>query len=111
MEDVVNIVDLQMKEVRSRLDEHGLHIELNQEAKEWVAEQGFDETFGARPLKRALQRYVESPLSVKLLEGEFGKGDSVLVEVKDDKLVFSRQEKAEVEPEEEEPAVGELAAG
>jgi ATP-dependent Clp protease ATP-binding subunit ClpC len=110
-EDVVNIVDLQLKDVRARLDEHGLHIELTQEAKEWVADQGYDEAFGARPLKRALQRYVESPLSVKLLEGEFGKGDSVLIEVEEDHLLFSLQDKVEVEDAEEEPAVGELAAG
>ncbi len=109
-EDVLNIVDLQMKEVRSRLDEHGLQIELTKEAKEWLAEQGYDEVFGARPLKRALQRYVESPLSIKLLEGEFGKGDSVLVAVQDDQLLFSLQDKEDVEVVEDELAVGELAA-
>jgi ATP-dependent Clp protease ATP-binding subunit ClpC len=109
-EDVLNIVDLQMKEVRSRLDEHGLQIELTKEAKEWLAEQGYDEVFGARPLKRALQRYVESPLSIKLLEGEFGKGDTVLVTVQDDQLLFSLQDKEDVEVVEDELAVGELAA-
>ena len=56
-EDVIEIVDLQMKEVRNRLVEHGLQIQLTQAAKEWLAKQGYDEDFGARPLKRALQRY------------------------------------------------------
>ncbi|MGD2049151.1 MAG: AAA family ATPase, partial [Chloroflexota bacterium] len=56
MEDVIAIVDLQMKEVRSRLSEHGLEIDLTEEAKKWLADQGYDKDFGARPLKRALQR-------------------------------------------------------
>jgi ATP-dependent Clp protease ATP-binding subunit ClpC len=89
MEDVVRIVDLQMQEIRERLSDHGLTLELTPEAKEWVAKQGFDKDFGARPLKRALQRFVESPLSVRLLRGEFEAGDTVLVEVKDDTLVFT----------------------
>ena len=88
MEDVIAIVDLQMKEVRSRLLDHGLEIDLTEEANKWLAEQGYDKDFGARPLKRALQRYVESPLSIKLLQGEFNKGDHVLVDAKDGKLVF-----------------------
>jgi ATP-dependent Clp protease ATP-binding subunit ClpC len=93
-EDVVEIVDLQMQEIRSRLSEHGLEIALTQAAKEWLADEGFDESFGARPLKRALQRYVESPLSIKMLEGEFAKGDLVLIDAHDGELTFSRQEEA-----------------
>ncbi len=110
MEDVIAIVDLQMKEVRSRLSDHGLEIELTDEANKWLAEQGYDKDFGARPLKRALQRYVESPLSVKLLQGEFNKGDRVLVDAKDGELVFKHQEDMEQETKEEAEAVEELAA-
>jgi ATP-dependent Clp protease ATP-binding subunit ClpC len=93
-DDVVEIVDLQMKEVRSRLVEHGLQIQLTQAAKEWLAKQGYDEDFGARPLKRALQRYVESPLSVQLLQGKFVKGDCVLIDAdtEEDALTFTQQE-------------------
>jgi ATP-dependent Clp protease ATP-binding subunit ClpC len=91
-EDVVEIVDLQMQEIRSRLAEHGLEIVLTQAAKEWLADEGFDESFGARPLKRALQRYVESPLSIKMLEGEFTRGDLVLIDALEGELTFSRQE-------------------
>jgi ATP-dependent Clp protease ATP-binding subunit ClpC len=90
-EDVVKIVDLQMKEIRARLAESGLEIELTSAAREWLAGQGFDKDFGARPLKRALQRYVESPLSVRLLQGEFTKGDHVLIDVADNELSFTRQ--------------------
>jgi ATP-dependent Clp protease ATP-binding subunit ClpC len=94
-EDVIAIVDLQMEEVSARLSEHGLQIQLTQAAKEWLANQGYDEDFGARPLKRALQRYVESPLSVRLLKGEFEKGDHILIDEADGALTFARLEPAE----------------
>jgi ATP-dependent Clp protease ATP-binding subunit ClpC len=106
-EDVIKIVDLQMQEVRSRLSDHSLKIELTMAAKEWLAEQGYDEDFGARPLKRALQRYVESPLSVKLLQGEFTKGDHVLVDAEDGKLVFGHEGRPPEKEKAEKPAVGE----
>ena len=93
--DVINIVDLQMKEVSARLGEHGLQIQLTQRAREWLADQGFDDDFGARPLKRALQRYVESPLSVRLLKGEFKEGDHILIDETDGGLTFERLEPAE----------------
>jgi ATP-dependent Clp protease ATP-binding subunit ClpC len=114
LEDVIQIVDLQMQEVRERLEDHGLAIDLTDAAKEWLAKHGYDEDFGARPLKRALQRYVESPLSVKLLEGDFTKKDHVLVDAQDGELVFSRKdEKSESKPDElqDEEEVGELAVG
>jgi hypothetical protein len=77
-----------MAEVGARLGEHGLRIQLTQAAKEWLAGEGFDEDFGARPLKRALQRFVESPLSVRLLKGEFEKGDHILIDVAGNELSF-----------------------
>ena len=110
-EDVIKIVDMQMQEVRSRLEDHDLRLELTMTAKEWLAVQGYDEDFGARPLKRALQRYVESPLSVKLLQGEFTKGDYVLVDTQDDKLVFSHYDEAAAKDEQDSPAVSEVAPG
>ncbi|MDH7486751.1 MAG: AAA family ATPase [Anaerolineae bacterium] len=87
-EHMVQIVDLQMREIAERLAEHRLHIELSDDARQWLAEIGYDPQFGARPLRRTLLRYVESPLSKKLLRGEFRPGDTVLVKVveeKDDK--------------------------
>ena len=110
-EDVIEIVDLQMREVRSRLDEHDLQIELSMAAKEWLADQGYDEDFGARPLKRALQRYVESPLSVKILQGEFTKGDHVVVGADDNELTFSHYAEAAVEEGQETPEISEVATG
>lgn len=94
-EDVVEIVQLQMKEVQERLSEHGgLTIELTESAQKWLAAQGYDEDFGARPLKRALQRFVESPLSVRLLKGEFNAGDRIRIDMADNDLTFTRLESA-----------------
>ena len=87
--DVIEIVKLQVKDVQLRLAEQGnLSIELTEPAQRWLAAQGFDKDFGARPLKRAIQRYVESPLSVRLLRGEFKSGDRVRIDVVDDQLDF-----------------------
>ncbi len=88
--EMVQIVDLQMKEIRERLAEHGLEVVLTADARDWLANQGYDPSFGARPLKRALQKFIESPLSVELLAGEFKRGDVVLVEKdpEEEKLAF-----------------------
>ena len=84
-EQMMQIVDLQMKDVRSRMEEHGLKVELTESAREWLSSEGYDPSFGARPLKRALQKYVESPLSVSLLSGEFVSGDTVIVDLNEEK--------------------------
>jgi len=86
--DVVRIVDLQIKEVEERLGELGLSISLTDAAREWLADRGYDPSFGARPLRRVIQREVENPLSRRLLAGEFAPGDQVTVDVADGKLVF-----------------------
>ncbi len=91
------IVDLQMQEVRTRLEEHGLKVELTPEARDWLAQIGYDPAFGARPLRRALQKYVESPLSVSLLSGEFVQDDTVRVDVQNDAIVFTKTTTAESE--------------
>jgi ATP-dependent Clp protease ATP-binding subunit ClpC len=80
MPDVERIVDLQMKEIQERLAEYGLSVQLSDTARRWLASEGFDPAFGARPLRRALQKYVESPLSVQMLRGEFKSGDVVSVD-------------------------------
>jgi len=93
LEQMYEIVDLQMDEIRQRLAEHGLKVELTKKAREWLAKEGFDPSFGARPLKRTLQKYVESPLSVSLLSGDFKEGDKVIVDLNEaeSKLVFSKK--------------------
>ena len=98
-EQMFEIVELQMKEVEKRLDEQGLKVKLSPEARKWLAHVGYDPSFGARPLRRAMQKYVESPLSISLLSGEFSTGETVLVDVKDDKgLLFHKLEKLEDQP-------------
>lgn len=91
IEDVEKIVLLQMQDVSSRLVEQGLAVELTPAACAWLARQGFDAQFGARPLRRALQRHIESPLSVRLLRGEFERGDLVLIDAGDEGLLFQRR--------------------
>jgi ATP-dependent Clp protease ATP-binding subunit ClpC len=90
LEDMEKIVDLQMDEVQKRLAEHGLSVQVSEAARVWLADEGYDPDFGARPLKRALQKYIESPLSVKILQGEFKEGDSVMVDYVEDKGVVFR---------------------
>jgi len=91
IEEMVHIVDLQMKEVHERLSEHNISVVLTDAARNWLAKEGYDPAFGARPLRRAIQKYVESPLSVELLGGKFKDGATVQVDVdsKKDKLVFT----------------------
>jgi len=91
LEQVEKIVDLQMKEIQARLSDQGLTVELTDAARHWLAKEGFDPAFGARPLRRALQRHVESPLSVQLLRGQFQAGDTVLIDVVENRLTFVRQ--------------------
>jgi ATP-dependent Clp protease ATP-binding subunit ClpC len=90
LEQMERIVDLQMKEVRERLSEHGLKVELTPAARSWLARTGYDPNFGARPLRRALQKSVESPLSVHLLEKKYTSGGTVTVDVNEagTELVF-----------------------
>jgi len=90
LEQMRQIVELQMQDVRERLSEHDLKVDLSVEARDWLADVGFDPDFGARPLKRALQKYIESPMSISLLSGEFSNGDTVVVTVDEsgDELVF-----------------------
>ncbi len=80
-EDILKIVDIQIRYLNERLIEKGIRIEMTERAKEKLAEVGYDPVFGARPLKRAIQRYIENSLAIKFLEGAFGEGDVVVVDV------------------------------
>ncbi len=89
-EQLAEIVELQLRRLRQRLAERGIDLELTPASKEAVAEAGWDPTYGARPLKRAIQRMIENPLALRLLEGDFAEGDTVLVDAKDGELVFEK---------------------
>ena len=94
LKEMEKIVELQMKEIQDRLIEHNITVQLSDAARGWLAKEGYDPAFGARPLKRALQKHVESPLSMKLLAGEFPGGATVMVEVDEKKnaLTFTAGE-------------------
>ena len=101
LEQMKQIVDLQMSEVQDRLNERGLYVELSDTARDWLAREGFDSAFGARPLRRALQKHVESPLSVALLSGQYNEGSTILVDVdsQTDRLIFIPKEQQVLAPE------------
>ena len=99
VEQVEKMVDLQMREIANRMAEHGLYIAMTEDARAKLARIGFDPQFGARPLRRTLQRYVESPLSIQLLKGEFARGDLVEVFVNEnDEIDFRRVEGGHAPP-------------
>jgi ATP-dependent Clp protease ATP-binding subunit ClpB len=89
-EQLAEIAELQLERLRARLAERKLSLELTDAAKEVLAEAGWDPTYGARPLKRALQRLVENPLAQRLLEGEFAEGETIRVDAQNGELVFER---------------------
>jgi ATP-dependent Clp protease ATP-binding subunit ClpB len=89
-EQLGEIVELQLQRLRRRLADRGLELELTDAAKQVIAEAGWDPAYGARPLKRSIQRLLENPLAVRLLEGDFNPGDVILVDAQNDDLVFTR---------------------
>jgi ATP-dependent Clp protease ATP-binding subunit ClpB len=91
-EQLGEIVELQLGRLRERLAERGIELELTPAAKEFLADQGWDPAYGARPLKRAIQRFVENPLALRLLEADIGEGDTILVDARDGELVFEKAE-------------------
>jgi len=88
-EHLKSIVDLLIREVERRLAERSIKLEVNEEAKAWLAHKGYDPVYGARPLRRAIQRYVENPISTKILQGEFKEGDTIAISLKEDNLSFA----------------------
>ena len=94
-EQLGEIVELQLERLRARLAGRGIELELTDAAKETLAEAGWDPTYGARPLKRALQRLVENPLAMGLLEGDFADGERIRVDAQNGELVFEKVSAAE----------------
>jgi ATP-dependent Clp protease ATP-binding subunit ClpB len=93
---IEEIVGLQVQRLEERLAERNLHLVLTDEARAHVARVGYDPDFGARPLKRVLQREVADPIALQLLQGEFGDGDTIVVDASPDGLVFTKGEPARV---------------
>ncbi len=89
-EQILQIVDLMADEVAGRLAERGVSVELTADARRWLADKGYDPVFGARPLRRAVRRYVENPLAMKVISGDFALGDTVVVDEDGDGLSFRK---------------------
>ncbi len=95
-EQILGIVDLMLADLTGRLHERGLSVQLTPAAEEWLVSEGYDPAYGARPLRRAIQRHVENALSKRLLKGEFSEGDTIVVDATEDGLSFTALRKAEV---------------
>jgi ATP-dependent Clp protease ATP-binding subunit ClpB len=93
LEQLRQIVDLQMTRLRNLLEERHIDLKLTDKAKEFLAEAGYDPVYGARPLRRAIQRYVQDKLAPMLLSGEFKDGDTILVDGDTTGLRFERKER------------------
>ncbi|HEY8029625.1 MAG TPA: hypothetical protein VIE38_08970, partial [Gaiellaceae bacterium] len=89
-EQIAEIADHQLDRLRERLAERRITLELTDAAKDVLADAGWDPAYGARPLKRAIQRLVENPLALRLLEGEFADGDTIRVDAQDGELAFAK---------------------
>jgi ATP-dependent Clp protease ATP-binding subunit ClpC len=95
-EHIRSIVSLMVNEVNDRLTEQGIIIEVTDKAKDLLAKEGFDPMFGARPLRRVIQKRIEDRLSEELLKGNIATGDTVVIDAKEDDLTFNKKESAEV---------------
>jgi ATP-dependent Clp protease ATP-binding subunit ClpB len=89
MDEIKRIVKIQMRYLQDRLAERKIAISVSDSVKELMASKGFDPVFGARPIKRTIQRMIEDPLSMKILNGEFSEGDTIKMDVSDGTIVFS----------------------
>ena len=96
--DLGKIVEIQVANLAGRVRERGIQIELTEGARELLGNLGFDPTYGARPLKRVIQKQLVDKLALRLLEGEFAEGDTVEVDAKEGQLVFSKAKAPRAKP-------------
>ena len=99
-EEIREIVDLMMKDLFKRLSERELSIEVTDEVKDYLAKDGYNEAYGARPLRRLIQKKIEDQLAEEILTNAYKPGDTILLKLQDDKIVFERKEGSKPEAEE-----------
>ncbi|WP_126992985.1 ATP-dependent Clp protease ATP-binding subunit [Thermosipho globiformans] len=90
------IIEILLKDIRKRLSEKGISLELSKSAKDFLVQEGYDPAYGARPLKRAIQRYIEDPLSEELLKGKFKENDTIVCSYENGKIVFKKKRQRKV---------------
>ena len=91
LDELKKIVDIQLASLKKRMQEKDIELKITDSAKNYLANEGYEPLYGARPLKRVIRKLVEIPMSLKILEGEFVKGDKVVVELNNGKLTFNKQ--------------------
>jgi ATP-dependent Clp protease ATP-binding subunit ClpB len=91
MADIERIIDIQLGLIRKRLQERKHSLELTEEAKQYIAQEGYSPVYGARPLKRVLQKQILDPLALQLLEGTYAEGDAILISLADGRIVFGKK--------------------
>ena len=97
MDHIKQIVDIMLRGLNQQMGERGITLEIDDSAKEWLARQGYDAAYGARPLRRAIQRHIEDPLSEEVLRGEFPQGGVVQIKLAGEELVFLAKQEDAVE--------------
>jgi ATP-dependent Clp protease ATP-binding subunit ClpC len=102
-EDIHHIIDIELEKLFKRVTDLGYNIKLTESAKDYIAEKGFDEKFGARPLKRALQKYLEDPLAEQIIDSGFKTGDTLMVDYnkESDKIEMKTEKSKEVKSKKE----------
>ncbi|ACJ74741.1 ClpC ATPase [Thermosipho africanus TCF52B] len=90
------IIEILLKDIRKRLSEKGILLELSKSAKDFLVQEGYDPAYGARPLKRAIQRHIEDPLSEELLKGKFKENDTIVCSYENGKIVFKKKRQRKV---------------
>ncbi len=101
LEDIKGIVEIQLELLRARLAERDIVLELTDAAKNYLAQQGYDPAYGARPLKRLIQKEIQDKIALGLLKGDFGDGDTIRVDERNLELVFEKVGGRRPEPSEQ----------
>jgi ATP-dependent Clp protease ATP-binding subunit ClpA len=91
LKEIKAIVEIQMRVLRERLKDKKIEVELSSGARDFIAEKGYSPQYGARPLKRTIQKLIIDPLSAKLIQGELKEGDSIVVDVEGKQIIFNKK--------------------
>ena len=91
LNELIKIVDIQTESLKKRLADQDIELEITEEAKHFLANEGYEPLYGARPLRRVIRQLVEIPMSMSILDGQFVKGDKIKIDCKDNSLVFDKK--------------------